>query len=404
VERAPFVARLLERRPNPWLLTLAALPAVVAAALIAVSIATGVMLAVLAPQLLFGSGLALAWALFLKPFARHVDMPVHADAQRLRVGELEIPREQLRDALVVPLRDGRWAVRATRRRALAIELLVRDAAEGRQVLRALGFDASQAVARFRTRSRLFVNDGRYTLSSLVLTVAWVVAFLGNVPHAFLFAVPVLVFLAAVVPTTVEVGADGVVLTWFGRKRFIPCSAIRDVAVYEGGYGNKKTIGAEMTLHGGERVRIPVGSRTWSQEAAAALAERIREAMDAKAHGSIEDAAVVLGREGRSIADWVRALRSVGAGANATLRTAPVPADRLWSIVESPRARGVDRAAAAVALASSEDAEAKTRLRVVADAVAEPKVRVAIDAAARGDDGATEDALDALADEATAAER
>ena len=76
------------------------------------------------------------------------------------------------------------------------------------------------------------------------------------------------------------------------------------------------------------------------------------------------------------------LLGVGAGSNADHRHAPVPADRLWRIVESPTQDAEARAAAAVALSHAPNDATRQRLRAVASNTAAPRLRVALEAAAR----------------------
>jgi hypothetical protein len=118
-----------------------------------------------------------------------------------------------------------------------------------------------------------------------------------------------------------------------------------------------------------------------------IEERIRDAMDAFHRDGTSVDASLLRRGERAVGVWVAALRSIGAGANADLRTAPMPGERLFRIVEDPASPAVDRAAAAVALGGDLDEQTRTRLRFVADATAEPRLRLAIEKAAAGEDKA-----------------
>jgi hypothetical protein len=190
-----------------------------------------------------------------------------------------------------------------------------------------------------------------------------------------------------------------VLSWFGRKRFIGYDDILLVRRYDKGWGRSRQLGVSVTLQSGEEVAIPLGQPAWSDENVAIIEERIREAMDTfRAGGAAADAAL-LRRGERGVSDWVHALRAIGAGANADMRTAPLPRERLFRIVESPAAGAADRAAAAVALGSDLDDEGKARLKSAAEAVALPKLRVVIDAAAsKADDAELEAALADLAHE------
>jgi hypothetical protein len=186
-------------------------------------------------------------------------------------------------------------------------------------------------------------------------------------------------LALVVPSKVHVGADGVLIEWMRTKRFIPHSAIASLTEYETGWGNSRMVGVDIQLASGEAVRVPVAQRKWGPNAPATLRARIEEAREANRNGgALNEAAVVLGREGRPVLEWIAALRSVGAGTNATHRIAPVNPDRLWSIVEDASTDARSRAAAAVALSASTDDEGRTRLRAAATATAAPKLRVALE--------------------------
>jgi hypothetical protein len=91
--------------------------------------------------------------------------------------------------------------------------------------------------------------------------------------------------------------------------------------------------------------------------------------------------MLLDRRERPVGDWITTLRSIGTGANAAHRIAPVAPERLWRIVEDPSARAVARAAAAVALGARIDDEGRARLKAAADATAAPKLRIALFAAA-----------------------
>jgi len=130
-----------------------------------------------------------------------------------------------------------------------------------------------------------------------------------------------------------------------------------------------------------------------EEEAQLFVERIREAMGVPE--APESATALLARGARPLAEWIQALRSIGAGAMANLRTADVDPERLWRVLESPSASATDRAAAAVALASSEEPGRRERIRVAASAIAQPKLRVAVEAASHEDEAALADALASL---------
>ncbi len=116
-----------------------------------------------------------------------------------------------------------------------------------------------------------------------------------------------------------------------------------------------------------------------------LTERILQALASFREGDADAAADLLRRGAHDVSAWVRALRSLGSGANADARTAPVPRERLLRIVEDPALPPQDRAAAAVALGADLDDEGRGRLRLAAAASALPRLRIAIETAASGAD-------------------
>jgi len=129
--------------------------------------------------------------------------------------------------------------------------------------------------------------------------------------------------------------------------------------------------------------IPVQQRIWSTGDTQMITERIEEAAAVHRRGGGTDLAMALMRGGRGVTDWLQALRGVGAGAVGGLRTAAVPLDSLYGVLDDPRKTPAVRAAAAVALAASEDPGAHQRIRIAADATAHPRLRIAFERAAGG---------------------
>jgi hypothetical protein len=319
-------------------------------------------------------------------------------------GRARIDRAAIRDGLVVPRLGAKPLVRLRLRRlfTLPIELEVESEAEGRKLLHAMGLDASQAVATFRLPSRALATKWSRFLPFAFIPFLMAAGMFGA-HHGPLSAIlPLLPFLmlayvlVLIVPSKVHVGADGLLIEWLRTKRFIPHAEISDVMEYESGYGKSRMSGLDLRLASGEIVRIPVTSKKWGPSATATLRARIDEAREASTGGGVmNEAAVVLGREGRPVLEWITALRAVGAGTNATHRIAPVNPDRLWSLVEDPGTDARARAAAAVALSASTDDEGRTRLRAAAVATAAPKLRIALETAANA---ASEDELARVLDE------
>ncbi len=346
----------------------------------------------------------LTTALFVgNPVPLRKQVRVVADGSGLTLAGGNLAAAAIRSAVLVPAHDGSTLVRIEQAWRPRIDIHVGDANVGRRLLHALGFDASQRVAPFRGTSRIFANWwlGTLGLSALVGVALAAARFLpGNWAQNVSYVVPFALLLAAfsLIPSRIDVGADGVVVTWLGRRRFIACGEISYVEGYVDGFGNSRISGVRLTLQSGEIYSIPITQQRWQNDRTSAVVQRIREAMEAHRGGAYDDGAVVvgLGRNDMSLAAWIRELRAIGAGANATLRTAPVDPSRLWALLESPRAPIEERAAAAVALSAVQDDDANARLRVAAESIADPRLRVAIEAVAGADDEALEAALAEIA--------
>ncbi len=418
-EREVYEGQAIVRvRRNPWVMALSLSPLLLNFVFIAMAIATG-KVASLVPcihaTLLGLFGALYAYRLNLWPSVAEAE--VRADAKGLRVdSDLFVPVAAIKEAFVVP-RPGEPPHVLIRRRGLQmpIELRVPDEGGGLRMLRALGFDASQTVARFRIMSRVKQQRGKVNalvvltamLSpalALVVTVMLAPAFvfLGRVLHVpgvqFLMLIPFLMMLALFsVPTHLLVGADGLLIKWLFWQRFIAHDQIQRVTRYDEGSSGKRYVGIDVVLHSGETIRLPVMQAAWDNGTVAMIHERVREAAHAWREGSAHtDASVLAQPHETTNAQWIPHLRALGMGALATHRTAPLLPDTLWRIVEDPSARPTERVAAAIALSGSIDDDGKGRLRVVAQATALPKLRAALDAVAdETEDAALEASLNAM---------
>jgi hypothetical protein len=383
----PFEADLVVIRRNPWMVALAFLPALLPPALALAGMGTAALF--LLPHGFLFTVLALAVVLQRNPLARLVSTKVSARDGRVRVGSREFHRkEDLVDGLLVPRQNARPRV-VFKRRGLApkLEIEVVDTDQGRQLLRAVGFDASQTVASFRLAPLMMTYPK--VIGGVIGGLAALLALTAATLHAvqlapFLFVPVVAVLLVtSFVKRRVEVGSDGVLVGWFGKKRFIAHSRIADVQPYEEQIAGKTYVGVDLHLVGGEKLHLVAGQKGWVTTDAQTVAERIREAREDAARGDADVQAALLDRGTREIKEWVSSLRGIGAGANASLRTAPVAPERLWRIVEDAGAEPTARAGAAVALGAELDDERSARLRGVAQTIAAPRLRVAIEHVAEG---------------------
>lgn len=375
-------------RRNPWIMGLAMAPFLGALALLLGGLALQWQLALGAPQLA-AVGAFLTLLAYRKNW-RPVVTPasVRADMEGVTVGARFFPRQTIRTGFVLPGAPPRVLLR--RRFRPAVEIQVRDTAQGRELLRALGLDASQAVADFRTPSRA-LSKRRYSVGAGVGFAAIAMGFVPATTGAHPAAVPALLGLLTVAmvflfaaPTQLSIGSDGIAVRWLWTRRFLGFDQITGVTRFEKGWGNSRLVGLRVVLRSGETVELATSRGDWSDGQSAILCQRVLEAMETFRQGGTATDAARLRRGDRGVGEWITTLRSLGAGANADLRTAPVPRDRLFHIVEDPAAPAAERAAAAVALGGDLDDESRARLRAAAAATAAPRLRIAIEKVADGD--------------------
>jgi hypothetical protein len=344
---------------------------------------------------LFAASFASIWIWNGNPRPDRRPVLVRATADGLWLGERWIPKTHLREGFV--LRRGadivlHLALRGGRSR---VELAVPDADVARDVLTALGLEASQTVARVRVMSKAASSPRWFAACiSVVVALASAVFAMGIMHrHGALLGVTsaaaILAFLGwfalLAVPTRVDVGVDGIVISWLGTRRFIGFDRVASVSrFHEPMTKGIRGIGVALELCDGETLKIPVGTPRVDQEHVDMLIGRIEDAMEHFRRGvgaGVEASAFKRGND--SLGGWVARLRSIGSGASADHRQPPVSVERLVDVVRDPRARPIDRAAAAVAAAASSE-QARAGLKALAEAVAAPRLRLAISVAADSD--------------------
>jgi hypothetical protein len=321
-------------------------------------------------------------------------------------GKELVKREEVKQAFVVP-QEGAALVRLDRRGKSKRPLFVRlrDSVEAEAFVRALGLDAEHTAAEMRVASSLLGwSIGKQLLAVLLplaVTLPLMIALMKIAPLALIlpFFYIAYVFAIGFAPTTVRIGTDGIVTRWLGRTRFVAHADIERVASYDDVRGTKRQRGVRLDLKNGEVVRLPTGQHDVALSEGAQLERRIDEAREAHRRGAKGGATDVLARGDRSIAEWIRHLRGVGAGA-VSLRTPAIPADVLLRVVEDSKAAPIERASAAVAAIAAGGDEVKQRVRVAADTTVSPKLRVALERIASGaeeTDEALVETLDELDD-------
>jgi hypothetical protein len=346
--------------------------------------------------------LALAlWKWDLWPSIERV--AVIADRAGLHVGARFLPCSAIREGCVVPASHDRSPhVVIQPLRGASIKLAIADLADGHALLHALGLDISQSVTVFRALPPMVLKRPYLSLMVWFVFMMSGQALFRNVlsgggpllGRVLPLVVPLVLCAFFMAPMRIAVGADGVELRWFWQRRLIRYRELLRAMTYKETKGIYKTSGIELTLSSGKAIRLAFSDPRKIQAGAQLVSERIQAAMDRHPAGEGESVEALLRRGSGEIPAWIRRLRSLGAGANAGMRTAPVPRDRLFDIVEDASMDPAARAAAAVALGPELDVHGRARLRAAGAATVAPRLRIAIEAAALGanEDAAIEAAL------------
>jgi len=360
------------------------------------------------PGTMFYSGLIAVFLWLRKPWARFVPATLGTNRGSLHVNDrLAVAKESIVDGLLAPQPTGEPRV-VLRRRGVLPDVVMRvpSVDAGLSLLHALGVDASQRRTRFRVASPLMnhqVKFGLGLMATFILSGALIARTALALRTPLVAMLPVVaLFVMGYMPSRLEVGADGLWLSWLGRRRFIPLSRILRVEEYVTGRTpfRKPYVGIRLAIRGAEPVDLPVAQKMWDGGRAAMIVERVREALASRQHAGPPVDTALLRRDSRAMKDWMAALRAMGAGTD-SFRTTAFGPERLLRVVEDPTADATVRAAAAVAVGAQLDDERRARLRVVAGSVASPKVRVVIERAA---EGAPDDEVEAaLAEVARTAE-
>jgi hypothetical protein len=208
-----------------------------------------------------------------------------------------------------------------------------------------------------------------------------------------------------------VGTDGVALEGFGKRRFISYSRVRRVA--------RDPRGVRLYLNDGVSVLLPTladsnaalpvtpGVDASFDPATASrgiprgvsidslyrndlarrevLFERIEQAMQARGQSRVSQVQLAqLDRQRRSLPAWRKDLRALLAVEGSGYRGAALGSDQLAEVVEDAGAPAERRVAAAIALSSKGDLEARRRVRVAVEACADQDLRAALEHAAEGE--------------------
>jgi hypothetical protein len=388
-------------RPNEWVTWAAASPFMLIAPLL-------VAAAIVHPAFAVGTfhltvlGLVLSFfARRRKPWAKRAPVKVRVERDALVVtddasGQVErIDRKAIQRGVNVPS-ERETRVRINRKGGPDKELVLRDGDAARGLLAGLGLGADQTVASFRGMSRTYANGLRLfaTIFGTMLAVGvagGLSATLSPSLGGLVSMTGMLAMLAlTLAPSTIEVGADGVLVRWLWSKRFISHEDILDVERTVQGFGRSRRNVIVLELRSGEKLNLPTGAPSWDGGNAEMIEARINDARRVHEQGDAAPMAL-LQRGEREHRAWVRALRTRDL---TDLRSAAVPKDELWRVIEDKGADAIDRGAAVIALGPELSPDERGRLKKAAKVIAAPKLRVVLDDAP---DAAEDDLAEMLAD-------
>lgn len=225
----------------------------------------------------------------------------------------------------------------------------------------------------------------------------VLGFFAAIPFSLL-ALAVTVIAA---PVRVTVGSDGIELRHLLRTtKFVSFADITSSAL--GGTDGSDVV---LAMRDGQQIRFGFGLDAKNDDdgphlqalTAMSVVWSAAELYKASAGGGGNSHAL-LARNGRTVDDWLRAVRAARAE-NASFRSMTMQDEELWAIAEDPALPDTLRVGAAVALRELLDDRSRARLRVAAESCMAPKLRVAMEAVANPTrtDRSLADALAALDD-------
>ncbi len=349
--------------------------------------------------------IALGVAGFGATYSRRAYVDLRGDVVSVEQGALSIDgsvvveRGEIEQAFVLP-HDGAVWVEIERRGRSPVTIRVDDDADGRALLTALGFDATQAKASFRALSGFYTwpasKQTWVTLGPVFgLLVPSVLLFAAAGPQALPYAVLAFLvgaglFLRLFTSARVTIGADGIRHRWLQNENLYTWQEVERIDRWASPDELHTYSGLKLTLKTGQEVVIGAGKEGWNADAADQLVLRAQEAWALSRASRESDRLPVLERGARDGVAWVQHLRALGAGGGGHQRDNFVAPETLIRIVEDASQPALSRASALVAARSQLSPEELERVRVVANTTIDDPLREAIDCAL--DDASEEAAL------------
>lgn len=396
--RVSFTAERLSTARAAWVIAAAI---VLAGAAVIAAIAIGAS-SELSPLLIVPVAVLTALAAFATPraaaFTRRERLEVRIDDAGIWLGRAAfLTAGEVSQGFVLPLpADGGFLVRIERWGLEPDERLVVGRLEDSQALIArLGIGVDRRTATLRGLARfhalraatrgvaLALPPAAQAVIFVLMLRAETAAQLRAAKLAELAFLPLALVFYLVIGATrtrIEVGADGVLVRWLGLDRFYRHADVVTARVVDA----LLLTGVELELASGRTVALPMGTRRVDAALSRELLARIDAAREHAARARNVGGRDALHRAGRPFTSWLAALRNVGAGANADMRTATVSLDGLAAILLDPASAPATRAAAAVAAIAADPLEGRSRIRVAQATCADGRLKRALGTIARID--------------------
>jgi hypothetical protein len=338
--------------------------------------------------------------------SRESPVDVQIDADGIRIGtRLVMARRRMRSGAMHMDVDGRirvvfqsGGVSAVFGAAPLVAFFATDTADAYAMLAAARIDAERQIFRatflrpgvwWQAICALIIGSGLFACFTMTSSV-WVgfadrpAAVLAPFWLASVVAFGTYVLIAR---TTVSVGTDGVEVCRALRKRFLPLDQIRDVIVLPNAIELALTSGQTVSLVRGipmEPVRFDVSDIGIGR---ALLGDRIVEAVRLHRARRCQGSAVsMLGRNSRSIDEWLASVSAVGLAA-IDYRTVAMPVKELQRVVLDGTAASDVRIGAALALRVAPGADGCAQIRIAAETTASTELRRVLLGVATGTDEA-----------------
>ena len=226
------------------------------------------------------------------------------------------------------------------------------------------------------------RGGCFVVLVVVLASAALCLFLVRVIGGSALLIPIFAlascFAIAARPAKLTVGADGLSARWMFRHRFVPYSAMRDVSVHQ---ENLRTAPPRLFVNIAvdEPFPIVLARADANRRVADDIADRIRKGIR-RAHKA-NAPLLGLDRGGRTIDAWIADLQSAGTSKEEDYRTAGMAPETLMAVLDDPGQRPEARVAAAVVMATENDAGTLKHIRKVASRCASEELKKALEVAA-----------------------